>query len=243
MNNTDVLRMVRGTTPISVILEKINRSDADFTLFSEDIRRLREQHVPESVIDAMIARNQGKNVDSPVQSAGFSVTPTKPRNPAQPALIVKDSTPVRLRLLNNLSSAHLHLDDRVDFEVLADVHAIDNAGLPFLVIPREALAHGTITAVNPTKVLGRYGTVEVALDHVMLANGDRLALRETESGDRHIRPGLLVFLLVPIGYVVQPKDPVWLTPLGRDSMIKDGRDFMVFTDGVADLDSSEFAQR
>lgn len=235
--------MVRGTAPISAIIEKINASDANFTLFPSDIRRLREQHVPESVIDAMIARNQGKNVDSPVDKVGFSVTPTKPRNPGQPPLIVKDSTPVRLRLLNNLSSANLHLDDRVDFEVLEDVHAMDNAGLPFLVIQREALAHGTITAVNPTKLLGRYGTVEVALDHVMLANGDKIALRETERGDRHIRPGLVVFLLVPIGYVVQPKDPVWLTPLGKDSMIKDGRDFTVFTSGVADLNSTEFEQR
>jgi hypothetical protein len=239
MNNSDVLRMVRGTTPISVILERINRSDPDFTLFPGDIRRLREQHVPESVIDAMMARNQGQNVDLPVQNAGCSVPlPRKPRKPGQPALIVNDSTPVRLRLLNNLSSAYLHLDDRVDFEVLEDVPAMG-----FLVIPREALAYGTITAVNPTKVLGRYGSVEVALDHVCLANGDKIALRDTEKGDRHIRPGILVFLLVPIGVVVQPKDPVWLTPLGRASMIKDGRDFTVFTDGVADLDSSEFEQR
>jgi hypothetical protein len=244
MNNSDVLRMVRGTTPISVILERINRSDPDFTLFPGDIRRLREQHVPDSVIDAMMARNQGKNVDSPVQNTGCSAPlPGKPRTPGQPALIVNDSTPVRLRLLNNLSSAYLHLDDRVDFEVLQDVSPqIDSAGPHFLVIPREALAYGTVTAVNPTKVLGRYGSVEVALDHVCLANGDKIALRDTEKGDRHIRPGILVFLLVPVGYVVQPKDPVWLTPLGRASMIKDGRDFTVF-DGVADLDSSQFEQR
>jgi hypothetical protein len=180
MNNSDVLRMVRGTTPISVILERINRSDPDFTLFPGDIRRLREQHVPDSVIDAMMARNQGKNVDLPVQNTGCSAPlPGKPRTPGQPALIVNDSTPVRLRLLNNLSSAYLHLDDRVDFEVLQDVSPqIDSAGPHFLVIPREALAYGTVTAVNPTKVLGRYGSVEVALDHVCLANGDKIALRE-----------------------------------------------------------------
>jgi hypothetical protein len=81
---------------------------------------------------------------------------------------------------------------------------------------------------------------------------DQIALRGTERGDRHIRPGLVVFLLAPIGVVVQPKDPVWLTPLGKygvenafgsDSMVKDGRDFMVWTDGVADLNTLEFEQR
>ena len=91
--------------------------------------------------------------------------------------------------------------------------------------------------------MGRYGTLEVAMDHVMLANGDKLALKGTERDDRHIRPGLLVFLLAPIGYVVQPRDPVWLTPLGKQPILKDGMDFTVCTDGVANLDSSQFEQR
>lgn len=114
-------------------------------------------------------------------------------------------------------------------------------------IPRETTALGTITAVNKTKFFNRYGKVEVALDGVTLANGDRLALRGVENAKRHIRPGLIVFLTAPIGVVINPKDPVWMTPLGRkedmEPNLKDGNDFQVWTDGTADLDSSEFEQR
>jgi hypothetical protein len=147
---------------------------------------------------------------------------------------------VRLRLRENLSAAYLRRDDKVHFEVLENVK-VNN----YLVIPREATAVGTITAVTQTKLMNRYGVVEVALDGVMLANGDKLAIRGTESAKRHIRPGLVVFLTAPIGIVVQPKNPVWMTPLGReniDANLKDGSDFLAWTDGTADLDSAEFQQ-
>ena len=233
--------MFKRGAPTSEIIKRINSSEEGFELFPDGAQRLLKQGVPKSVIDAMFAKNsRSPEPPSDIQKNSYQ---QKRRQNNQAPLIVKESTPVRLRLLDNLSSANLRLGDKVHFEVLEDVHATDGAARPFLVIRREAPADGTITAINQTKVMGRYGTVQVALDHVMLANEDAIALRGTERADRHIRPGLVVFLLAPVGMVVQPKDPVWLSFLGKDAMIADGTDFTVWTDGVADLDSSEFEQR
>jgi hypothetical protein len=254
MNNSDVIRMAKGTAPTSEIIKKINSSEDDFRLFPEDIRHLRDRHVPEPVIDAMIARNQLQAVNLPVQNGSYQPKPRPsspvracasqgPRVPCE-ALILNQGTPVRLRVISNISSGYMRLDDRVHFEVLDDV-VVKNGVDSFVVIERGTPALGTITGVNPTRFYGRYGTVEVALDGVELANGDHVALTGTESGDRHIRPGLLVFLTAPVGLVVQPKNPVWLTPMGpasvnHQSVIKDGRDIKVMSDGVARLLTSEF---
>jgi hypothetical protein len=117
-------------------------------------------------------------------------------------------------LLTNLSSTSresasdkVELGGRVNFEALEDVLVNGSGTDRFLVIAREAKAWGTITAVNPTHLLGHYGTVEVSMDAVELANGDKVALSGTERGDRHIRPGILIFALAPIGVIIQPKDP------------------------------------
>jgi hypothetical protein len=243
MSNADVLRMMKSPAPTSEIIRQINITLPGFQLFPEDIRKLRDRHVPEAVIDAMMARNQLDPVQSPVQNKDDQPPQRHPRRGA--GLIVKEGTPVRLRLTENLNPPYLRLDDKVHFEVLEDV-AVANGSGRFVVTPREATALGTITAVNQTKLMNRYGTVEVALDGVTLANGDKIALRGTENAKRHTRPGLVVFITAPVGAVIQPKNPVWMTPLGRegiDANLTDGSDFVVWTDGTADLDSADFEQR
>jgi len=93
--------------------------------------------------------------------------------------------------------------------------------------------------------MGRRGKVEVALDSVELANGDRVAL--VGGGDtrkeRGSHVGLMVGLMVPTALVYLPATPFWLFMHGNDTTIKDGKDLDAQTDGVANLDSRDFEQR
>ncbi len=154
------------------------------------------------------------------------------------ALLVPRGQPVRLRLTENVSSAHTKMDDIVQFEVLEDV-VFEHS----LLIERGASAWGTVTDAHPKKRMGRAGTVEVQIDFAMLANGDKIALKHTEEADRHGHTGLMVGLMVPTAVVDWPVAPLWLLMHGKESVIKDGRDFVAFTDSAVDLDRVDFEQR
>ncbi len=91
--------------------------------------------------------------------------------------------------------------------------------------------------------MGRGGRVEVTIDFVRLADGDKLALSAARAGDRHGHVGLMVGLMVPTAVVFWPAAPFWLFMHGRDSTIKDGFDITAYTDGVANLDSLDFESR
>jgi hypothetical protein len=64
------------------------------------------------------------------------------------------------------------------------------------------------------------------------AERGRIALTRSDSG-------------LPVNLVVQPENPVWLTPSGpapvnHESVIEDGRDIKLMNNGVVHLLSSEF---
>ena|ERR1051325_5702913 len=63
MHNADVVRMARHGASVSEIVEKINHSESGFKLFPEDVRALREDGVPEVVINAMNARQTGRTFE------------------------------------------------------------------------------------------------------------------------------------------------------------------------------------
>src|SRR5271155_1973683 len=59
---------------------------------------------------------------------------------------LEDGTPVKLKLNRTISSADAHVNDTVDFEVLAQVTVHDE-----VVIPRGAIALGTVTEAEPKR--------------------------------------------------------------------------------------------
>lgn len=66
-----------------------------------------------------------------------------------PTLMLQDGTPVRMRLMRNLSSAEAQSGDRVDFEVLDEVK-VGNT----LVIASGAIAAATITDSEAKRSMG-----------------------------------------------------------------------------------------
>ena len=79
---------------------------------------------------------------------------------------------VKIRLTKDISSATAQDNDRVDFIVLEVVKV---AGL--VVIPKGSVAWGTVTKAQAKRRVGRGGKLDVTIDSVRLADGDKAALR------------------------------------------------------------------
>src|SRR5712664_391117 len=89
---------------------------------------------------------------------------------------LEDGTPIKLRLTRNLSSADATTGDRVDFEVLEDIKVKD-----VIVVPRGGLALATVTEAQHKRRMARGGKLNVNIDDVRLADGEKAPLRAVKE--------------------------------------------------------------
>src|SRR6185369_6053036 len=120
-------------------------------------------------------------------------------------LILEDGIPVRLRLTRTLSSADAKTGDRVDFEVLDAVKLGDT-----VVIPQGSIAWATVTDAEHKKRMGRGGKLDVNIDAVKLANGEKANLKASKDtrGGGHV--GAMTGAMVATGIVFFPAAPLFL---------------------------------
>ncbi len=251
LTNQQVILMVQSGVRNSEVARVIGFAPTvTFNLTPADMDQLLRSGVSDEMIRLMSARQLGldpmDNIRVASLNLGWLRTSGPLRNgvfnPEGYAIVVPESTPVRLRLTRNLSSAHTRTADVVSFEVLEDVTIKNKIGT-FIVIERGAIALGTITETDPKRRLGRSGMIEVTIDSVRLADGDKIALRAVAEADRHGHVGAMVGVMVPTAFVVLPATPFWLFMHGKESTIKDGFDMTAYTDGMANLDSLDFQRR
>jgi len=273
LTNQRVILLVQSGVRTSEVVRVIgNAPTVSFNLTPSDMDQLLRAGVSDDTIKLMAARELGldptENTRIASDNAGNprysqfpqSIASGRLRNAVffpdqgggggggsgtRQALIVPEHTLVRLRLTRNVSSDHTRMDDIIHFEVLQDVTVRNTIG-NFVVIERGATAWGTVTDADQKRRMGRAGKVEVTIDFVKLANGDKIALTAASpspqrNGQSHV--GLMVGLMVPTAFVSFPATPFWLFMHGKDTTVKDGFDTTAFTDGVADLDSLDFRPR
>lgn len=149
--------------------------------------------------------------------------------------ILKDATPIFLRLLRNVSSADAHVGDSVDFEVLEDV-AVNG----ILVIPKGSVAVGTVTEAQSKRRLGRAGKLEIVLNYVRLADNDKSAIRAVKDakGGSHI-VGMTAGI-VATGLLFFPVAPLFLLVHGNDITVPKGAALSAYVNGDVRLQSSKF---
>jgi hypothetical protein len=107
---------------------------------------------------------------------------------------LEDGTPVPLKLARELSSATESTGNRVDFEVAEDVKV---NGL--VVIPKGEMAWGTIVDAKPKRRLGRAGKLDVRIDEVRLADGERVRLRASQESKGKGRSGVMTGAIIASG--------------------------------------------
>jgi hypothetical protein len=138
--------------------------------------------------------------------------------------VLHEGTPVRLKLNRTISSATEHQGDKVDFEVLDDVKAGD-----VIVVPHGATALGTVTEAQPKGRMGKGGKLNVNIDYVRLANGDKLALRGVQEGKGGGHTGAMTGAMVGTAIVFWPAAPFFLMMHGKDITVPQGHEFNVYT--------------
>jgi hypothetical protein len=180
----------------------------------------------------------GQSAAPPAQEKQDQQPTQKPETatPKQPlAFGLEDATPVKLRLTRNLSSADAKTGDRVDFEVLEDIKVKD-----LIVIPRGGIAWGTVTEAQAKRRMARGGKLNVNIDDVRLADGEKVALRAVKETKGGGHTGAMTGAIIGTAIVFFPAAPLFLFMHGKDITIPKGTEITAYTNGDIPLDPAKF---
>src|SRR6266446_2415892 len=123
------------------------------------------------VVCCMLSTALAQSNSQPPPSSQSQTANAHPTAPPK-GFVLEDGTAVTLRLGRSLSSADAHAGDRVDFEVAEEV-SVNR----IVVIPKDSLASGTVIAAHKKRRMGRAGKLDVSIEGVQLADGERATLR------------------------------------------------------------------
>src|SRR5579875_2483190 len=147
-----------------------------------------------------------------------------------------DGTPVKLRLMETVSSATAQVNQHINFETL---EAIKLDGVT--VIPKGATAIGTVTAAQPKRRLGRGGKLDITIDYVRLADGEKAALRAVKDLKGGGHTGAMTAGIVATSLIVWPAAPFFLFMHGKNITIPEGTEITAFVNGDTDLNPQSFS--
>jgi hypothetical protein len=153
----------------------------------------------------------------------------------EPKLVLEEGTQVELVLSETISSADERVGNTVGFEVVEDIKVGDT-----LVIPRGSTAWGTVTAAEPKKRMGRGGKLDVNIDKVRLADGEKVLLSAVKGGKGGGHTGAMVGAMVVTSLVIWPAAPFFLLMHGKDITIPKGTKVVAYVRGDANLDPAKF---
>jgi hypothetical protein len=165
----------------------------------------------------------------------------QPATPALPAaavapLILEEGTPIKLVLSENLSSASAVMGQTVSFETVEDI-VVDGV----VVIPRMSTAWATVTQAQAKRRMGRGGKLDMNIDKVRLADGEKVMLRAVKQGKGGGHTGAMTGAIVATSLVVWPAAPLFLLMHGKDVNIPKGTEINAFINGDVKLDRLKFA--
>jgi len=163
-----------------------------------------------------------------------AATPAVQKQPL--AFGLEDGTPVKLRLNRTISSADAHINDTVDFDVLEEVKVHDE-----IVVPRGSRAWGTVTEAEPKRRMARGGKLNVNIDEVRLASGEKVPLRAVQDAKGGGHTGAMVGAMVATAIVFFPAAPLFLFMKGKDITIPKGTEITAYVSGDIALNPAKFA--
>jgi hypothetical protein len=149
--------------------------------------------------------------------------------------VIDDGTPIKLRLNRNLSSADAKTGDSIDFEVVEEVKVNS-----IVVIPKGSIAIGTVTDAEHKKRMARGGKLNVEIDYVKLADGEKDTLRAVKETSGGGHTGAMTAGIVVTALIVWPAAPFFLFMHGKDVTIPKGTEITAYTNGVMELDPAKF---
>jgi hypothetical protein len=129
--------------------------------------------------------------------------------------VLEDGTPVKLCLSRTISSADEAVGNQVDWEVVEEIQIGDK-----IVIPKGSVALGTVTDVQAKRRMAPGGKLDVNIDTVRLANGQKAALRAVKNGKGGGHTGAMTGAIVATSLVLWPAAPLFLLMHGKDITVR-----------------------
>ncbi len=156
------------------------------------------------------------------------------KSSASNPLVLSKGTPVKLRFKRDISSADAESGDNIDFVVVSEVKIGD-----LVVIAKGGTAVGKVTAVETARRMGRGGKLDIEMDSVTLADGEKASLWavKEDSGEGNVgenRP------IVARTLVFGPVAPILLVMEGADAMIPRDTEITGYVVDTMQLDPTKF---
>ena len=143
--------------------------------------------------------------------------PSVPHSPSE--IILRNGTPIHLRLGKTISSATAHVGDVVELQVVEEVMV---EGLS--VIPQGSAAMGMVKEAEPKKRLGHGGKLAFSIDFVRLKDNEKAAVRSfQESTGSNNSAGAILPLAT-----------------GKEVVFTQGAEFTAYVDGDQQLKKKPF---
>jgi hypothetical protein len=99
---------------------------------------------------------------------------------------------------------------------------------------------GTVTDVQAKRRMGRGGKLDVNIDTVRLANGQKAALRAVKNGKGGGHTGAMTGAIVATSLVLWPAAPLFLLMHGKDITVPKGTQITAYVQGDMHLDARAF---
>jgi len=188
-----------------------------------------------TVSNAQTASNgsNGEGAAKTTQSGNAPAAPTV--KPPMQGFGLEDGTPVKLRTARTISSADAHTGDTLDFEVLEDVLVKD-----VIVVPKGSIAWGTVTEAQAKRRMARGGKLDVNIDAVRLADGEKVPLRAVKDVKGGGHTGAMTGAMVGTAIVFFPAAPLFLFMHGKDISIPKGTEITAYINGDTRLEEAKF---
>ncbi|MGA8304280.1 MAG: SH3 domain-containing protein [Candidatus Acidiferrales bacterium] len=244
LTNKDVLDLHKAGLPEQVLVAKIKSSQTNFDTSPSQLKELKAAGLADAVILAMVEAPGTLAATNPNPAGTLATDTTVAPSAAhsQPGAVLihrklklEDNTPVHLVLSDNLSSASATTGQTISFEVSEDV-LVD----ALVIIPRGSLAWGTVTEAQAKRRLGRAGHLDVNIDKVRLADGEKVLLSATSHAKGASHTGAMTAGIVVTSLIVWPAAPFFLFMHGHDVTIPKGTKIEAFINGDATLDAANF---
>ena len=163
--------------------------------------------------------------DSAVQSS----------SPSQ-KLLVKDATPIKLKLKRGVYSQYAKIGDEVEY--LVDEELIVNGKI---IVPEGAIVKGKVVSAEHKRTMGRGGKIDISADSVSLFNSQSIPLRAFQTA-RGGGQGLDMSgeMLAAAALTLGVGAPFVLFKHGKDIEIRQGSSFTAYVNGDTWLEDIAF---
>jgi len=171
--------------------------------------------------------------NQPLQSSAQTITSAAP--PPASGSVLQDGTPIKLRFGTTVSSQTAHVGDSVDLEVLEEVTVGST-----VVIQKGATAVASVTEAQSKRSMGRAGKLDINIDYVRLADGEKAALRAVKAVKGGGHQGAMTGAMVATSLIFLPAAPLFLFMHGKDISIPKGTEITAFVSGDMPLALARF---